>query len=65
MSWVPLGVERVACMTAAYLKTSSRNLSNEVIVVIALTLCQFGICEGISLVSSTLVEESLCCIKVG
>ena len=26
MSWVPLGVERVACMTAEYLETSSRNL---------------------------------------
>ena len=29
VSWVPLGVERVAYMTAAYLETSSRNLSNE------------------------------------
>ena len=26
VSCVPLGVERVACMTAEYLKTSSRNL---------------------------------------
>ena len=39
VSWVPLGFERVACMTAAYLETSSRNLSNEVVLVIALTLC--------------------------
>ena len=34
-------------MTAAYLETSSRNLSNEVVLVIALTLCQLGICDGI------------------
>ena len=49
MSCVPLGVERVACMTAAYLKTSSRTLPDGVILVIALTLCQFGtgICDGI------------------
>ena len=39
VSWVPLGVERVACMTAPYLEISSRNLSNEVVLVIALTLC--------------------------
>ena len=39
VSWVPLGVERVTCMTATYLETSSRNLSNEVVLVIALTLC--------------------------
>ena len=38
VSWVPLGVERVACMTAAYLETSSRNLYNEAVLVIALTL---------------------------
>ena len=52
-------------MTAAYLETSSRNLSNEVVLVIALTLCQFGICDVIPLLSPTLIEESLCCIKVG
>ena len=41
-------------MTAAYLKASSRNLSNEVVLVIALTLCQFGICDGIPSLSPTL-----------
>ena len=40
-------------MTAAYLQTSSRNLSNEVVLAIALTLCQFGICDGIPLLSPT------------
>ena len=45
-------------MAAEYLETSSRNLSNEVVLVVALTLCQ--------LVHATQhVEESLCCIKVG
>ena len=37
-------------MTAAYLKTSSRTLPNGVVLVVALTLCQFGtagICDGI------------------
>ena len=43
----------------------SGNLSNEVVLVIALTLCQFGICNGIPLLSSNTVEESLFCIKVG
>ena len=38
-------------MTAAYLKTLAFNLSNEVVLVIALTLCQFGICDGIPLLS--------------
>ena len=51
MSRAPLGVERVACMTAAYLKTSSRNLSSEVVLVIVPTLCQFDICAGIPLLS--------------
>ena len=31
VSLVPLGVERVACMTAAYLKTLAFNLSNEIV----------------------------------
>ena len=53
VSWVPLGVARVACMTAAYLKTRL-NLPNEVVLVIALTLCQFGICDGIPLLSPRL-----------
>ena len=52
-------------MTAAYLETSSRKLSNEVVLVIAPTLCQFGICDGIPLLSPKIVKESLCCIKVG
>ena len=53
VSWVPLGIERVACMTAAYLKTSSRTLLNGVVLVVALTLCQCGtgICDGILLLS--------------
>ena len=54
VNWVPLGVERVACMTAAYLKTLAFNLSNEVVLVIALTLCQFGIWDGIPLLSPRL-----------
>ena len=54
VSWVPVGVERVACMTAAYLETSSRNLSNEVVLIIALTLRKFGKCDGIPLLSPTL-----------
>ena len=33
VSWVPLGVERVAYMTAANLKTLAFNLSNEVVLV--------------------------------
>ena len=57
VSWVPLGVERVACMTASHLEASSRNLSNEVVLVVALTLCQFGICDGISLLSPTLLRN--------
>ena len=54
VSWVPLGVECAACMTAAYLKNTSLNLSNEVVLVIALTLCQFGICDSIPLLSPRL-----------
>ena len=67
VSWVPLGVERVACMTAAYLKTSSRTLSNGVVLVVALTLCQFGtgICELYYFAISQHVRASLYCIKVG
>ena len=54
ISWVSLGVERVACMTAAYFENTSLNLSNEVVLKIALTLCQFGICDGIPLLSPRL-----------
>ena len=54
VSWVPLGVKRVACMTAAYLETSSRTLSNEVVLVVVLTLCQFGVSDGIPLLSPRL-----------
>ena len=54
VSWVPLGVEHRACMTAAYLETSSRNLSNEIVLVVALPLCQFGICDVIPSLSLTL-----------
>ena len=54
-------------MTAAYLKTSSRTLPNRVVLVVALTLCQFGtgICDGILFAISQYVTGSLCCIKVG
>ena len=44
------------------LENTSLNLSNEVVLVIALTLCQFGICDGIPLLSPRFVEESLCCM---
>ena len=54
VSWVPLGVKRVACMTAAYLDTSSRTLSNEVVLAVVLTLCQFGVSDGIPLLSTRL-----------
>ena len=59
ISWVSLGVERVACMTAAYLETSSRNLFNKVVLVFALTPCPFGICDGIPLLSPTCKGTSL------
>ena len=36
------------------LENTSLNLSNEVVLVIALTLCQFGICDGIPLLSPRL-----------
>ena len=54
-------------MTAAYLKASSRTLPNGVVLVVALTLCQFGtgICEWYSFAISQHVRVSLCCIKVG
>ena len=58
ISWVPFGVERVACMTAAYFKTSSRALPNEFVLLVALTLCQVG-------TKSQHVKGPLCCIKVG
>ena len=43
-------------MTAAYLKTSSRLLPNEVVLAVALTLCQFGtgICDGILFLSPSM-----------
>ena len=49
-------------MTAAYLKTLAFNLSNEVVLVIALTLCQFGTwyMRRYSFAVSKIVEESLC-----
>ena len=52
----------MTCMTAACLKSTSLNLSNEVVLVIALTLCQFSIRDGIPLLSPRFVEESLCCM---
>ena len=44
------------------LANTSLNLSNEVVLVIALTLCQFGIRDGIPFLSPRFVEESLCCM---
>ena len=42
-------------MAAAYLETSSRTLPNEIILVVTLTLCQFGtgMCDGTPLLSPT------------
>ena len=54
VSWVPLGVEGVACMTAAYLKTLALICLTKLFWVIALTLCQFGICDDIPLLSPKL-----------
>ena len=46
----------MACMTAAYFKNSSRTLPNEVVLVVALTLCQFGtgMCDGILLLTPSM-----------
>ena len=44
----------MTCMTAACLKNTSLNLSNEVVLVIALTLCQFSIRDCIPLLSPRL-----------
>ena len=60
VSWVPLGVERVACMTAAYLKTLAFNLSNEVVLVIALNSVPIRYMRRYSFAVSKIVEESLC-----
>ena len=46
------------------LENTSLNLSNEVVLVIAQTLCQFGICDGIPLLSPRFVEDTLCCIVI-
>ena len=54
VSWVPLGVERVACLTATYLKTLALICLTKLFWVIALTLCQFGIRDGIPLLSPRL-----------
>ena len=48
VNWVPLGVDR------RVLENTSLNLSNEIVLVKALTLCQFGICDGIPLLSPRL-----------
>ena len=55
VSWVLLGVERVACMTAAYLKTLScfGNSSNSV---------PIRYMRRYSFAVSKIVEEALCCI---
>ena len=61
VSWVPLGVERVACMTAAYLKTLTFNLSNEVVfLVIALNSVPIRYMRRYSFAVSKIVEKSLC-----
>ena len=43
-------------MTAAYFKNSSRTLPSEVVLVVALTLCQFrtGVCDGILLLTPSI-----------
>ena len=59
----------MACMTAAYLETSSRNLSNEVVLVVTLTLCVNLVyatvflcylqgCRGISLLYKSWIVQS-------
>ena len=52
-------------MTAAYLKTLAVILSNEVVLVIAITLCHSVYAATDSSAISNTVEESLCCINVG
>ena len=47
-------------MTAAYLKTLAFNLSNEVVLVIALTLSPIRYMRQYSFAVSKIVEESLC-----
>ena len=49
-------------MTVAYLKTLALICLTKLLWVIALTLSQFGIHDGILLLSPKIVEESLCCI---
>ena len=68
VNWGPLGVERVACMTAACLKTLAVILSNKVVLVIALTpchsvyvtvfLCYLQYCRGIYLLYKGWVVQS-------
>ena len=62
VSWVPLWVERVACMTAAYLKTLAFNLSKDVVLVIALNSVPMWYMRRDSFAVSKIVEESLCCM---
>ena len=44
------------------LENTSLNLSNGVVLVIALTPCQFSIRGGIPLLSPRFVEDFLCCM---
>ena len=49
-------------MTAAYLKTLAFNLSNEVVLVIALNSVPIRYMRRYSFAVSKIVEESLCCM---
>ena len=52
-------------MTAAHSETSSRTLHNEVVWVVAVTLCNLVLVYAtVFLCYRQHVEESLCCIKV-
>ena len=54
LSWVPLGVERVAYMTSAHLETSSRYLTSEVVYGSRSNSVPVGICDVIPLLSPKL-----------
>ena len=47
------------------LENTSLNLSNEVVLVIALTLCQFGIYDGVPLLSPRLQRNLSAVCKLG
>ena len=65
VSLFPLGVERVVCMTAEYLETPSRNMPNEFVFGSSSNSVPIWYLRRYSFAISKIVEESLCCIKVG